>query len=97
MAHTEVGFEVVKHFIDRIAPWGIPDSPAKMVGRGIAVIISPLPRNKRAPNPKRKREEEGSDVEREEEGSDVNQDIGDDNADLEPAPTEASKSENSKP
>lgn len=51
MAHTEFGFEVVKKFIADITPWGHPDFPPKLLGRSINVMISPLPRNKRAKNP----------------------------------------------
>ena len=51
MAHTEFGFQVVNKFIEDIAPYGHPDFPAKLIGRGINVMISPLPRNKRAKHP----------------------------------------------
>ncbi len=51
MAHTEVGFEVINKFLADIAPYGHPDFPPKLIGRGINVMISPLPRNKRAKNP----------------------------------------------
>jgi translation initiation factor IF-3 len=52
MAHTEVGFQVVNKFIATIAPFGHEDFPPKLIGRGINVMISPLPRNKRAKNPR---------------------------------------------
>ena len=51
MAHTEIGFEVIKKFLDEIAPYGHPDFQPKLIGRGINVMISPLPRNKRAKKP----------------------------------------------
>ena len=51
MAHTEFGFQVIKKFLDDIAPYGHPDFPPKLIGKGINVMISPLPRNKRAKNP----------------------------------------------
>jgi translation initiation factor IF-3 len=51
MAHTEFGFDVVKKFIADVTPWGHPDFPPKLLGRSINVMISPLPRNKRAKNP----------------------------------------------
>jgi len=51
MAHTEVGFEVIKKFIADIEPYGHPDFSPKLVGRAINLMISPLPRNKRAKNP----------------------------------------------
>jgi len=52
MAHTEVGFKVINKFLEDIAPYGHPDFQAKLIGRGINVMISPLPRNKRAKNPR---------------------------------------------
>lgn len=52
-AHTEFGFAVVNRFVREAAPWGQADSPPKMLGdRDLNVILSPLPRNKRAKNPK---------------------------------------------
>jgi translation initiation factor IF-3 len=50
-AHTEVGFEVINKFIADIAPYGQPDFQPKLVGKAINLMISPLPRNKRAKNP----------------------------------------------
>ena len=50
MAHTEVGFQVIERAIKEIAPFGQPDFTPKLVGRAINVMISPLPRNKRAKN-----------------------------------------------
>jgi len=58
MAHTEVGFAVINKFLADIAPYGHADFPPKLIGRGINVMISPLPRNKRAKNP-RAGEDEG--------------------------------------
>jgi translation initiation factor IF-3 len=52
MAHTEIGFEVINKFIAEIAPFGHPDFTPKLVGRAINLMISPLPRNKRAKNPR---------------------------------------------
>lgn len=51
MAHTEVGFQVINKFLADIASYGQPDFQPKLIGRGINVMISPLPRNKRAKNP----------------------------------------------
>lgn len=51
MAHTEFGFQVINQFIEKIAPWGHPDFVPKLVGRNINLMISPLPRNKRAKHP----------------------------------------------
>jgi len=52
MAHTEFGFQVVNKFLADIAPYGHQDFAPKLIGRGINVMISPLPRNKRAKNPR---------------------------------------------
>ena len=51
MQHTEFGFGVIKKFIADVAPYGQPDFEPKLVGRAINLMISPLPRNKRAKNP----------------------------------------------
>jgi translation initiation factor IF-3 len=53
MAHTEVGFAVINKFLADIAAYGHPDFPPKLIGRGINVMISPLPRNKRGKNPRK--------------------------------------------
>jgi translation initiation factor IF-3 len=52
MQHTEFGFQVIKKFLENIAPYGHPDFQPKLIGKGINVMISPLPRNKRAKNPR---------------------------------------------
>lgn len=52
MAHQEFGFQVVEKFIKATTPYGHPDNTAKLIGKGINVMISPLPRNKRAKNPR---------------------------------------------
>jgi translation initiation factor IF-3 len=50
-AHKEVGFEVVNRFVREVAAYGQADSPPKMFGdRDLNVLISPLPRDKRAKN-----------------------------------------------
>ena len=54
MAHTEIGFQLMEKFLKEITPYGHPDSVAKLVGRAINVMISPLPRAKRAKNPHEK-------------------------------------------
>ena len=51
MAHTEFGFQVIQKFLGEIAPYGHQDFEPKLIGRGINVMISPLPRNKRAKHP----------------------------------------------
>jgi len=52
MAHTEFGFQVVKKFLEAVASFGHPDFEPKLIGRGINAMVSPLPRNKRAKNPR---------------------------------------------
>ncbi len=51
MAHTEFGFQVVRKFLTEIAAYGHQDFEPKLIGRGINVMITPLPRNKRPKNP----------------------------------------------
>ena len=51
MQHTEFGFQVVRKFLDEIAAYGHPDFEPKLMGRGLNVMVSPLPRNKRAKHP----------------------------------------------
>jgi translation initiation factor IF-3 len=62
-AHTEVGFEVINKFIADIAPYGQPDFQPKLVGKAINLMISPLPRNKRAKNPHAAEAESDPDLE----------------------------------
>jgi translation initiation factor IF-3 len=51
-AHKEFGFQVVNRFVKEAAGYGQADSPPKMLGdRDLNVVLSPLPRNKRAKNP----------------------------------------------
>jgi len=51
MAHTEFGFQVIRKFLEELAAYGHPDFQPKLAGRNINVMVSPLPRNKRAKNP----------------------------------------------
>ncbi|HET7873041.1 MAG TPA: translation initiation factor IF-3 [Terriglobales bacterium] len=51
MAHTEFGFQVIEKFLQEIAPYGHPDFTPKLNGKAINLMISPLPRNKRARHP----------------------------------------------
>jgi translation initiation factor IF-3 len=51
MAHQEFGKDKVNNFIKDVAPWGHPDAPPKLIGKGLNVMLSPLPRNKRARHP----------------------------------------------
>ena len=50
MAHKEFGFQQVQKFIKEITPYGHPDADPKLIGKGIVLMLSPLPRNKRAKN-----------------------------------------------
>jgi translation initiation factor IF-3 len=52
MAHKEFGFQQVQKFIKDVAPYGHPDADPKLIGKGIVLMLSPLPRNKRAKHPK---------------------------------------------
>jgi translation initiation factor IF-3 len=52
MAHKEFGFQQVQKLIQSLTPFGHPDAPAKLIGKGINVMLSPLPRAKRGKNPK---------------------------------------------
>ncbi len=51
MQHTEFGFQVIGKFLREIADYGHQDFDPKLNGRSIVVMISPLPRNKRAKHP----------------------------------------------
>jgi len=74
MAHTEYGFQVVRKFLTDITPYGHPDFEPKLIGRGINVMISPLPRNKRAKNPRQT--EQLREIEQEEESEPVREEQG---------------------
>jgi len=52
MAHKEFGFQTIDKFIKAVAAYGHPDSAPKLIGKGITVMLSPLPRNKRGKNPR---------------------------------------------
>jgi translation initiation factor IF-3 len=49
MAHTELGFDVMKRAVADLAGMGHPDSEPKLIGRNIHVMLTPLPANKRKP------------------------------------------------
>jgi translation initiation factor IF-3 len=49
MAHTEIGFEVMKRAIDELDQMGHPDAEPKLNGRQINVMVTPFPANKRKP------------------------------------------------
>jgi translation initiation factor IF-3 len=47
MAHTEIGFDVMKRAVSELATVGHPDADPKLIGRNIHVMLTPLPVNKR--------------------------------------------------
>jgi translation initiation factor IF-3 len=49
MAHTEIGFDVIKRSVSELEGMGHPDAEAKLIGRNIHVMLTPLPVNKRKP------------------------------------------------
>ena len=51
-AHKEIGFDVLNRFVREAAAYGHADSPPKMLGdRDLNVLLTPLPRDKRAKRP----------------------------------------------
>ena len=61
-AHKEFGFEVLNRFVREAAAYGHADSPPKMLGdRDLNVLITPLPRDKRAKAPVKKAPPEAED------------------------------------
>lgn len=50
-AHKEFGFDAVKRFLGELEPYGKADTQPRLVGRGISVLIQPLPKRQRAENP----------------------------------------------
>ncbi len=51
MAHQEYGFQTVSKFLKELMPYATQDNQPKLIGRGINVMLTPLPRAKRAKNP----------------------------------------------
>jgi translation initiation factor IF-3 len=49
MAHTELGFGVMKRAVADLAGMAHPDADPKLIGRNIHVMLTPLPVNKRKP------------------------------------------------
>ncbi len=49
MAHTELGFDLMKRAVADLAGMGHPDAELKLIGRNIHVMLTPLPINKRKP------------------------------------------------
>ncbi len=75
MAHTEIGFGVMKRAVADLAGMGHPDAEPKLIGRNIHVMLTPLPVNKRKPkfhepdenraehDPSQSHDDEGDDAE----------------------------------
>lgn len=59
MAHTEIGFDVMKRAVAELAGMGHPDADPKLIGRNIHVMLTPLPANKRKLKFHVKEEEDG--------------------------------------
>jgi translation initiation factor IF-3 len=49
MAHTEIGFEVMKRAVADLVGMANADADPKLIGRNIHVMLTPLPVNKRKP------------------------------------------------
>ena len=47
LAHTEIGFSVMRRAIDELEGMGHPDNEPKLLGKQLNVMISPHPANKR--------------------------------------------------
>jgi translation initiation factor IF-3 len=56
-AHPELAFQVVDRFIKDLSVYARPDATPKLTGNSINFMLSPLPREKRAPNPHRPKAE----------------------------------------
>jgi translation initiation factor IF-3 len=52
MAHKEFGFQQVNKLVKSLTSFGHPDADPKLIGKGINVMLSPLPRAKRGKNPR---------------------------------------------
>lgn len=52
MRHQELGEQIVAKFLQQVAPYGQPVESPRVVGRGISVMINPLPRARRAKHPR---------------------------------------------
>lgn len=61
MAHQEIGRQVVDRFVTDLASYGTPVAPPRLEGKGIKVMLTPLPRHKRAPNPRASTEPSAAD------------------------------------
>ena len=62
-AHKELGFDAVQRFLGKLEPYGKADTEPRLVGRGINVLIQPLPKRDRAANPRANSDEERASLE----------------------------------
>jgi translation initiation factor IF-3 len=60
MAHKEFGFQQVAKLVKSLNSYGHPDADPKLIGKGINVMLSPLPRAKRGKNPRQDGESNGA-------------------------------------
>jgi translation initiation factor IF-3 len=47
MAHTDIGFELMKRALSELSGMANPDSEARLMGKQINVMLTPFPANKR--------------------------------------------------
>jgi translation initiation factor IF-3 len=52
MAHQQFGQQIVERFTKDLAPYGHQDAAPRLVGKRLHLMLLPLPRNKRAKNPR---------------------------------------------
>jgi translation initiation factor IF-3 len=52
MMHQEFGRQVVERFAKDLAAYGHPDAEPRLVGKGLHLMLMPLPRSRRAKNPR---------------------------------------------
>src|SRR3954462_8114644 len=62
MAHTDIGFNLMKKAVVDLAGMGHPDAEPKLIGRNIHVMLTPLPVNKRKPKFHVKGEDTGAEA-----------------------------------
>ena len=60
MAHQEIGIQVMDEFTQKLASYGTAVERPKLVGRRLNMVLNPLPRSKRAPNPRQPAKGEGA-------------------------------------
>jgi hypothetical protein len=52
MMHQELGRQVVERFAKDLAAYGHRDAEPRLVGKGLHLMLMPLPRSRRAKNPR---------------------------------------------